>query len=242
MANDRKEAFLRSWFDVPEGVHWAHGMSNEIEQNVSACFDRAIDAWNARPSTDVGLVVVGEVSTVRESVAAFAGHILSRQIKPGDLLCLHLQAEKLLAAERSEKEQLKIDASNHAADAEIVRRDRDALIANNAAKDAEIVGLREALIGEQSQRRALEAKLAKIGKQNPVGSYQIEDGQVASTTDFYPDGLPYPDGDLLLYTHPVDSAAEIARLRDLLRQARQSLKRAPFNLFKEIDAVLEDQP
>ncbi|ABS14241.1 hypothetical protein I6H96_02580 [Brucella anthropi] len=106
MANDRKEAFLRSWFDVPEGVHWAHGMSNEIEQNVSACFDRAIDAWNARPSTDVRLVVVGEVSTVRESVAVFAGHILSRQIKPGDLLCLHLQAEKLLAAERAEKEKI----------------------------------------------------------------------------------------------------------------------------------------
>ncbi|NKC48130.1 hypothetical protein HED54_05725 [Ochrobactrum anthropi ATCC 49188] len=50
--------------------------------------------------------MVGEVSTVRESVAVFAGHILSRQIKPGDLLCLHLQAEKLLAAERAEKEKI----------------------------------------------------------------------------------------------------------------------------------------
>jgi len=46
-SEERKEAFLRAWFDVPEGVHWAHGMSNEIEQNVSDCFDKAIAAWNA---------------------------------------------------------------------------------------------------------------------------------------------------------------------------------------------------
>ncbi len=36
-------------------------------------------------------------------------------------------------------------------------------------------------------------------KIEPVGSYQLVNGQVMSTTDFYPYGLPYPDGDLLLY-------------------------------------------
>jgi hypothetical protein len=47
---ERKEAFLRAWFGVPEGVHWAHGMSNEVEQGVNDCFDQAITAWNTRPA------------------------------------------------------------------------------------------------------------------------------------------------------------------------------------------------
>jgi hypothetical protein len=55
----------------------------------------------APAATDTGLETVGEVSTVRESVAAFAGHMLSRKLKPGDLLCLRSQAEELLAAERA---------------------------------------------------------------------------------------------------------------------------------------------
>lgn len=63
-----------------------------------------INALNTRPApaaTDTGLASVGEVSTVRESIAAFAGHMLSRQLKPGDLLCLQSQAEELLVAERA---------------------------------------------------------------------------------------------------------------------------------------------
>lgn len=57
---ERKEAFLRAWFGVPEGVHWAHGMSNEVEQGISDCFDQAIAAWNTRPApaaTDTELEV-----------------------------------------------------------------------------------------------------------------------------------------------------------------------------------------
>ncbi|MCV9909963.1 hypothetical protein OIV19_20400 [Brucella sp. HL-2] len=50
---DQKEAFLRSWFDVPENVHWAHGMSNEVEKEISESFDRAIAAWNTRPAEPV---------------------------------------------------------------------------------------------------------------------------------------------------------------------------------------------
>lgn len=53
MANELKEAFLRSWFDVPEGVHWAHGMSNEVEKEVSESFDRSIAAMNTRPAAPV---------------------------------------------------------------------------------------------------------------------------------------------------------------------------------------------
>ncbi|OAE43938.1 Lar family restriction alleviation protein [Brucella intermedia] len=70
--------------------------------------EEAVRQWNTRPipvapvSPDATgkcgeLVTVGEVSTVRESIAAFAGHMLSRQLKPGDLLCLRSQAVKLLA-------------------------------------------------------------------------------------------------------------------------------------------------
>jgi len=65
------------------------------------------DTLPAPAATDTGLETVGEVSTVRERVAAFAGHMSSGQLKPGDLLCLRSQAEELLAAERAEKEELR---------------------------------------------------------------------------------------------------------------------------------------
>ena len=70
--------------------------------------------------------------------------------------------------------------------------------------------------------KALETQLAKLREQKPVGSYQIEHGQVISTTDYFPDGLPFPDGDLELYAHPVDSAAMISALESqLTSQAAQ---------------------
>jgi len=58
MTDERKEAFLKVWFDAPENIHWAHGMSNGVEKDISDTFDRAIAAWNTRPApaaTDTGL-------------------------------------------------------------------------------------------------------------------------------------------------------------------------------------------
>jgi len=79
----------------------------------------AIEAWNTRPApaaTDTGLVTVGEVSTVRKSIAAFAGHMLSRQLKPGDLLCLRSQAEEILAAKDARVKELEETKAVIAAD------------------------------------------------------------------------------------------------------------------------------
>lgn len=48
---ERKEAFLKVWFDAPENIHWAHGMSNGVEKDISDTFDRAIAAWNTHPAS-----------------------------------------------------------------------------------------------------------------------------------------------------------------------------------------------
>jgi len=77
------------------------------------------DRWNTFPApaaTDTGLETVGEVSTVRKSIAAFAGHMLSRQLKPGDLLCLRSQAEEILAAKDARVKELEETKAVIAAD------------------------------------------------------------------------------------------------------------------------------
>ncbi|KAB2674876.1 hypothetical protein [Brucella tritici] len=101
------------------------------------------DTCPAPAATDTGLVTVGEVSTVRESIAAFAGHMLSRQLKPGDLLCFRSQAEEMLAAkdaQLSEVENSLFDAKD---------------IARNASSNC---------IYWRGQTEALEAKLAAAEK------------------------------------------------------------------------------
>ncbi|KAB2762804.1 hypothetical protein F9K98_13520 [Brucella anthropi] len=95
----------------------------EVENRLAPLI-KAVNSWADRTTTPIApvspdatgkcgeLVTVGEVSTVRESVAAFAGRMLSRQLKPGDLLCLRSQTEELLAAERAraaEKERLRFE-------------------------------------------------------------------------------------------------------------------------------------
>lgn len=144
-----------------------------------------INALNTRPApaaTDTGLASVGEVSTVRESIAAFAGHMLSRQLKPGDLLCLQSQAEELLAAERAEKEEWR--QCYHTTHERLLEADQNIhdLKADNAAKDAQIKELNantDTLMAEchrvskesgdqfremRGQTEALEAKLAAAEK------------------------------------------------------------------------------
>jgi len=113
----------------------------------------------APAATDTGLETVGEVSTVRESVAAFAGHMLSRKLKPGDLLCLRSQAEELLAAKDKQialaetsmlemhQELNKLEADNAALihDLNRIKDHETELVNDNAAKDARIKELEAAL-------------------------------------------------------------------------------------------------
>lgn len=107
------------------------------------------------------LVTVGEVSTVRESVAAFAGHMLSRQLKPGDLLCLRSQAVELLAAERAKYR----DAME-----KLVESQRETLVwqqraidlkADNAALSARVEELIGANIAVARRQEELANQLAK---------------------------------------------------------------------------------
>ncbi len=101
------------------------------------------------------LVAVGEVSTVRESIAAFAGHMLSRQLKPGDLLCFRSQAVELLAAEIRRERDLAAKQLS-----EVVDRMSDDYIALKAELD-QAVGVIE---DRSSEYEALEAKLAAAQK------------------------------------------------------------------------------
>ena len=113
VSEERKEAFLRAWFDAPEGVHWAHGMSNEIEQNVSDCFDKAIAAWTTPVSPDV-TGKCGELETIGYVTPGWldkhcSAHTISAQQTPAwtEAVVTRSQAVGLLAAEREEKEELR---------------------------------------------------------------------------------------------------------------------------------------
>jgi len=96
----------------------------------------------APAATDTGLVTVGEVSTVRESVAAFAGHMLSCKLKPGDLLCLRSQAVELLAAK---------DKTIALAETTMIEmhQDLNKIEAELAAERAEKEELRRAIMGKE---------------------------------------------------------------------------------------------
>ncbi|KAB2693363.1 hypothetical protein [Brucella intermedia] len=137
----------------------------------------------APAATDTGLETVGEVSTVRESVAAFAGHMLSRKLKPGDLLCLRSQAEELLAAEiRRERDLAEKQLS------EVVDRMSDDYLALKAELD-QAVGVIE---DRSSEYEALEAKLAAAEK--ALGTEKILADRLASALEYIDDySLSYPD-------------------------------------------------
>ncbi|MEN5106696.1 hypothetical protein [Brucella anthropi] len=126
---ERKEAFLKVWFDAPENIHWAHGMSNGVEKDISDTFDRAIAAWNTRPApaaTDTGLVRYS-LTTWSEEPRHYS-HI---EADPTGEYVRFDQAEELLAAERAEK---RIWMEKAAIEAERVER----LEADNAALAARI--------------------------------------------------------------------------------------------------------
>lgn len=128
------------------------GASSRATFAMDACplfFEELSKAWNTRPtpvapvSPDATgkcgeLVTVGEVSTVRESVAAFAGHMLSRQLKPGDLLCLRSQAEELLAAERAKYRDAMEKLVDSQRETLVWQQQAIDLKADNAALTAEI--------------------------------------------------------------------------------------------------------
>nr|WP_029924466.1 hypothetical protein [Ochrobactrum sp. UNC390CL2Tsu3S39] len=140
-SEERKEAFLRAWFDTPEGVHWAHGMSNEIEQNVSDCFDKAIAAW-ATPVAPVSPDATGkceELVTVGYAPSEYDMGLDYQQLGISRLypkscasgavaVVTRSQAVELLAAERADK---RIWMEKAAIEAERVSK----LEADNAAKD-----------------------------------------------------------------------------------------------------------
>lgn len=131
---ERKEAFLRAWFDTPEGIHWAHGMSNEIEQNVSDCFDKAIAAWTT------------PVAPVSPDATGKCGELVTIKVLPDQTeLVTRSQAVELLAAERAKTERW----HKKAMDAGVIvhsdgttshpmRKELDSLKADNAAQAARI--------------------------------------------------------------------------------------------------------
>ncbi len=138
-----------SWVYDDQGVMVAPMRTNKAKE--------VVDRMNTRPApaaTDMGLVTVGEVSTVRESVAAFAGHMLSRKLKPGDLLCLRSQAEELLAAKDKQialaetsmlemhQELNKLEADNAALihDLNRIKDHETELVNDNVAQAARING------------------------------------------------------------------------------------------------------
>lgn len=155
-SEERKEAFLRAWFDAPEGSHWAHGMSNEVEQGVSDCFDKAIAAWNAdAPISPDATGKCGELVTVETQFRMtdrtdrpwgngpipeyLNGYAVSRE------LVTRSQADELLAAERAKTERW----HKKAMDAGVIthsdgttshpmRKELDDLKADNAAQAARI--------------------------------------------------------------------------------------------------------
>ena len=124
-SEERKEAFLRAWFDAPEGSHWAHGMSNEIEQNVSDCFDKAIAAWATpvAPVSPDATSKCGELETVGYAPSEYGIGLDYQQLGVSRLypkscasgavaVVTRSQAVELLAAERAraaEKERLRFE-------------------------------------------------------------------------------------------------------------------------------------
>ena len=151
--------------------------------NLFASKDEAVAAWNTRPApaaTDTGLETVGNIT---EECLLELKQMLCGEIHPcndiGDVtdadieLVTRSQAEELLAAERADK---RIWMEKAAIEAERVER----LEADNAAKDARIKELEQALETEKTLSRgdwacqrevdqmsikteALEAKLAAAG-------------------------------------------------------------------------------
>lgn len=83
---------------------WIVSFDDMSELEAAVCSDPAtLTNGGTIPVTPMkGLETVGEVSTIRENVAAFAGHVLSNSMKPGDLLCLKSQAEAIIAANDAE--------------------------------------------------------------------------------------------------------------------------------------------
>ena len=152
--------------DALEKCDWA-GASIGNKAIVSLAIEALRNTRPAPAATDTGLETVGEVSTVRESVAAFAGHMSSGQLKPGDLLCLRSQAEKLLAAERERSLFLKTAMEIAQTHCGLKDKTIASLEADNAAKDARIKELDRCHEGtidlcnqKTAQIKALEAKLA----------------------------------------------------------------------------------
>ncbi|MBB4094834.1 hypothetical protein HGG72_08080 [Ochrobactrum pecoris] len=160
---ERKEAFLKVWFDAPENIHWAHGMSNGVEKDISDTFDRAIAAWNTRPApaaTDTGLVTVAEnlARTIwgyfKGGPEAIAWFDNNKSLDGPTWLIeqCRSQAGDLLAAERAKTERW----HKKAMDAGVIvhsdgttshpmRKELDSLKADNAAQAARIKELEAAL-------------------------------------------------------------------------------------------------
>jgi len=143
----------------------------------NTCLDEDAERLeNTRPApatTDTGLETVGEVSTVRESVAAFAGHMSSGQLKPGDLLCLRSQAEKLLAAkdkliqslidfDSEEVKRLEAKLEVERAEKEIAERNRDAARENFLTMQKSAAKLLERAEKAEADNAALIHDLTRI--------------------------------------------------------------------------------
>ncbi|MEN5278122.1 hypothetical protein ABE527_14365 [Brucella sp. TWI432] len=177
MANELKEAFLRSWFDAPESVHWAHGMSNEVEKEVSESFDRAIAAWNTRPAAPVdGLETKAYVWKTKDAEWRFEEPFFRSvdQWRASDDqfdhedLCLKSKAEAIIAANDEAWKSTYDD----------FHEEYEKVLADNAAKDETIrrqdIALRGALLEVERLKddnaaltarvKALETQLAEATK------------------------------------------------------------------------------
>ena len=114
-----------------------------------------------------------------------------------------------------------------AKDSELTLKDTGLKIAMSkiAALEAETKNteLEEAWLNAEGKISDLEHKLAQINEQKTVGSYQIENGEVMSTTDFGDGKLPFPDGDLLFAAPVAGEAETIERLREALRTSESAI-------------------
>jgi len=185
----QKEDFLRSWFDVPEGVHWAHGMSNEVEKEVSESFDRAIAAWNTRPVAPVeGLETIsfqrfhpgaGWVDCMADYVAHYksVGQAIREGVDRSQAEAIIAAKDKLISDLRLEIESLSAIVSTGIDD--VAGASLDDLEADNAALTARVKRLdtpynpmAEALATDKV--KTLEAKLAAAEKALARAAYGFD--------------------------------------------------------------------
>lgn len=133
----------------------------EAKIGISCDDPKQVDRWNTRPApaaTDTGLETVGEQFLIdgewfyESELSSFNGPDDAVETRA---LCDRSQAEELLAAERAENERAWQAANNWLAKFNFAEQDIEKL-------KSEIVGLREALIGEQSERRILETDNAAL--------------------------------------------------------------------------------